>query len=593
MAILPLLTRPKWGCRAVRLRSANAARTRFRRLRRGSRQSPDKVGTAGIILAMSDVDSEAKTAVPDSGRARTQVLRAAGIVAAAVMLSRFVGLFREIVTRRYIGIETLDAEAYAIATPFPETIFLVVAAGAVGAAFIPTFAAYFEQDDDAGGWRLFSAVVNLMFVAMTLICLVSIVFAPQILLFFNGDKFATEPDLLPLTVLLLRIMLISPIIFGVSGVVMGALQARQHFLLPALAPTVYNLAIIVCTVLFAWTRWGAVMGLAIGTVVGAIGHLLIQIPALRWKQARYTAVLTVRDPGVLQVLRLMVPRVLGLSFSQINIFLLLLLTNTMMIGSLAALQTAFRLIIMPQGVIGQALAIAAFPTLASLAARKAFEEMRTIFADSLRLLAYLGLPVSVLFMLVGRPIVEILFQRGLFDATATDLVTIALFFYSVGIVALLAIEVINRTFYSLKDTLTPLLAGGLQVALMALFSLWLRDVVFPARGWNPVGAPALGLSLSNVVEVAVLLWLLRRKMGSIHGRSLANGVWRMGVAAVVMAVAMLGVLQFIDPVATWLYLLAGTAVGAGSYLLVCGLLHVKEQSQLLAYGMRLTRRVRG
>lgn len=537
---------------------------------------------------MSDADQTTPTAV-----GRLQVLRAAGIVAAAVMLSRFIGLFREIVTRRYIGIGTLEAEAYAIATPFPETIFLVVAAGAVGAAFIPTFAAYFEQDDEAGGWRLFSAVINLMFVAMTAVCLAAILFAPQMLLFFNADKFAAEPDLLPLTVQLLRIMLISPIIFGVSGVVMGALQARQHFLLPALAPTVYNLAIIGCTVLFAWTPWGAVMGLAVGTVVGALGHLLVQIPALRWQRARYTAVFTVRDPGVVQVLRLMVPRVLGLSFSQINIFLLLFLTNPMAIGSLAALQTAFRLIIMPQGVIGQALAIAAFPTLATLAARRAFEEMRTIFADSLRLLVYLGLPVTVLFMLVGRPIVEILFERGMFDAAATDMVTVALFFYAIGIVALLSIEVINRTFYSLKDTVTPLLAGGLQVLLMAGLSLWLRDVVFPARGWDPVGAPALGLSISNFFEVALLLWLLKRKLGSIHGRTIAAGVWRMGVATAVMAVAMWLVVGRMDPSNTWLYLIAGTVVGGGAYLLASAVMGVREQRQLLAYAGRLTARLRG
>ncbi len=536
---------------------------------------------------MSESNNQSSSAL--QGDSRSQVMRAAGLVGAMVMLSRVIGLLREIVTRDFLGIQSLEAEAYAIATPFPETIFLVVAAGAVGAAFIPTFAAYFEEENPAGGWRLFSAVVNLMFVAMVVICALAILFAPQMLMLFNGDKFSAEPELLPLTVMLLRIMLISPIIFGVSGVVMGALQARQHFLLPALAPSIYNLAMIACAILFDWLGWGAVLGLAVGTVVGALGHLLIQVPGLKWTHAQYSAVISVRDPGVRQVLRLMVPRVLGLSFSQLNVFLLLLLTNTMIIGSLAALQTAFRLIILPQGVIGQALAIAAFPTLAALAARHAFTEMRTIFSDSLRLLYYLGLPVSILFMFLGREIIDILFNLA---PSEVDMVAIALFFYAIGIVALLSIEVINRTFYSLKDTWTPLLAGGVQVALMAALSLWLRDVVFPAQGWNPVGAPALGLSLSNFIEVGVLMWLLRRKMGTINGRMIVDGIWRMVAASAVMAIVLWVLLPRLNVDANWLRLIGGTLASGVAYLLVSALLRVKEQSQLLGVGKRILGRVR-
>ena len=148
----------------------------------------------------------------------------------------------------------------------------------------------------------------------------------------------------------------------------------------------------------------------VGTVVGALGHFVVQLPGLRQKEAKYTAVFSLRDPGVKQVLKLMSPRVLGLSFSEINKFLIILLTDPMVTGSLPALNTAFKLIILPQGIIGQALGIAAFPTLSSLAARGERTEMRQIFADSLRILLFLGLPFSILFAVLGQPIVSFLFE---------------------------------------------------------------------------------------------------------------------------------------------------------------------------------------
>src|SRR5690606_24931100 len=152
---------------------------------------------------------------------RSLVLRAAGLVGVAVLLSRLVGLAREIVIRANLGIITVPAEAFEIASRFPETIFLIIAGGAIGSAFIPTFATYFEQDDSAGGWRLFSNVINLLTVVVTAVSLLSIVFAPQLVIWLADEKVAANPELLPLTVRLMRIMLISPIIFGASGVIMG------------------------------------------------------------------------------------------------------------------------------------------------------------------------------------------------------------------------------------------------------------------------------------------------------------------------------------------------------------------------------------
>jgi putative peptidoglycan lipid II flippase len=534
-------------------------------------------------------DENKNEAVPEAAvsNSRALVLRAAGLVGVAVLLSRVVGLVREIVIRANLGITTLPAEAYEIAVRFPETIFLIIAGGAIGSAFIPTFAAYFEQDDSAGGWRLFSNVINSLTVVVTAVSLLSIFFAPQLVLWLADEKVSNNPELLPLTVQLMRIMLLSPIIFGASGVIMGALNARQHFLLPALAPTVYNLGIIAGGLL--WPASGpedVALGFAVGTVVGAAGHFLVQLPGLRQKNARYTAVLNLRDPGVRQVMRLMSPRVLGLSFSEVNKFLIILLTDPMTTGSLPALNTAFRLIIMPQGIIGQALGIAAFPTLSSLAARGEKAEMRQIFADSLRILLFLGLPFSVFFAILGQPVVSFLFERGILGDEGTQFVTWGLLFYALGLVPLLALEVVARTFYALSDTLTPVLAGGVQIVIMWLLSLWFSQTIFPQLGWLPLGGLALGFSLSNMVEVLVLLLLLRRKLGGIQGGSLLNGLWRMSVASLLMAAGMWWVQGWLGDTAVLLQLIFISGLGGFIYLLACAGLRLEELTRLWQYGRR-------
>ncbi len=519
-------------------------------------------------------------------QAKTQVIQAAGIVGAAMLVSRLLGLVKTMVMTAYLGLG-LEASSFTAASTIPEAIFFIIAGGAIGSAFIPTFTAYFAHDDEEGGWRLFSAVINLVVLAVTALSIIAMVFAPQLITLFVPELVQADVAFLPLTVRLMRIMLVSSVIFGGSGVIMGALQARQHFLLPALAPIIYNLGIIGGAVVGARTVWGTATGMAVGTVVGALGHLLIQLPGLRVKQARYTAVLTLHDPGVKRVLKLMSPRVLGLSFSQINGFITLFLSGLITPESVPAARYALTIMLMPQGMLGQALGIAAFPTMSTLVAQEAWDEMRRIISDSLRLLLFFALPAAVVLMLLGRPLITVLFQRRQFDAQNADLVAWALLFYALGLIALVMLEVIARAFYALGDTLTPVLAGGAQILVMVVLSPWLIRSVFPALGWHPLGGLALGFSLSNFVEVAVLLWLLRRKMGGLNGRSLLSGLWRMIAASLLMMGAVWLTLQWLtDSSALWQSLL-GALFGGSVYLLACWGLRLAEIQQFWGYGRRL------
>ena len=518
------------------------------------------------------------------GNGRSQVMRAAGLVGSLVLVSRLVGLLRDIITKYYLGADSLEANAFATANRFPETIFLVIAGGAIGSAFIPIFSAYFSEENEAAGWRLFSAIINLLTIVSTIVAVITAVFAPNIVTLFIGAKISAEPELLPLTVKLMRIMLISPVIFGVSGVFMGALNARQHFLLPALAPIVYNLGIIVGVILIK----PPVIGLAVGTVIGALGHLLIQIPGLRQKGAKYTAVFTLNDPDVQQVLRLMAPRVLGLSFSQINKFISLSIigASALIDSSLVANDTALMLIIMPQGVLGQALGIAAFPTLATLAAQSAYDEMRQIITDSLRIMLFLGLPITVAFVLLRTPLISFVFERGAFTADSTRVAAWALLFYAFGLIPLIFIEVLARSFYALSDTLTPVLTGGVQILFMGGLSYWFSRFLFPSLDWLPVGGIALAFSLSNVLEIGLLLWLLRRKMRRLNGRSLLDASWRMGFGAMAMGLVMWGVLGLMETAVSWLQLILGGLVGTVVYLTTSFLLQVTELQQFIEFGRR-------
>ena len=211
-------------------------------------------------------------------------------------------------------------------------------------------------------------------------------------------------------------------------------------------------------------------------------------------------------------------------------------------------------------------------------------------SGSLRLLIFLGMPVTIALILLRIPIISVLFERGLFDAESTDLVASALLLISLGLVALLLLEVIARSFYALSDTLTPVLAGGVQVLMMVTLTLWLRDYLFAQRGWSPLGALALGFSLSNYAEVAVLLWLLRRRLGGLDGRTLLNGFWRILLASLLMAGSMWFLLSRLNIESQWIKLILGGFTGAVVYVLASWLLRVEEVKQIVQYGRdRLSR----
>lgn len=489
---------------------------------------------------------------------------------AATVVARLLGLARQMIVGNLFG-TTLEMDAFAAANVVTETLYLVVAGGALASAFIPVFTGLLTRDDRPGAWRLASRVANLILLVVSLLSLVTALLARPVV---DG---LLAPDMpaagQALTAELLRIMLVSTVIFSISGLLMGILNAQQHFLLPALAPSLYNVGIIGGALLLS-PRMG-IHGVAVGAVVGAALHLVAQLPALRGRGARYSFSLGLADPDVRTVARLMGPRVLGLAVTRVNFWVNTNLASSFGEGAVSALDYAMRIMVLPLGVVAQAVGIAAFPTLAELVARDELDEVRRTLARTLRAVLFLALPASVGLLALRIPIVRLLFERGEFTAQSTVSVGWALAFYAVGLTGHAGLEIVVRAFYALHDTKTPVLVGSAAMALNVVLSIALSRL-FDRLGWLPHGGLALANSLATVIETLWLLWLLRDRLAGVEGRWLLRGLLQFGLASLGMAAAILGLLACWPQAAALWQVTAGIVLGAAIYLGLGVLLRMDE-----------------
>jgi putative peptidoglycan lipid II flippase len=298
----------------------------------------------------------------------------------------------------------------------------------------------------------------------------------------------------------------------------------------------------------------------LGVVAGALGHLLIQISGLVRYGIRYAPILGLRDPGVREVGRLLAPRVVGLAAVQLNFLVNTILASGLAPGSLAALNYAWLLMLLPQGVFAQAVATAAFPTFSAQAAKGQRAEMRSTLAATLRAVLYLAVPAAVGLIVLRVPLVQLVFERGAFTALSTQRVAWALAFFALGLPAHSVVEVTVRAFYALHDTRTPVAVGIGAMALNVALSL-LFIQVFQGFGWMATGGLALSNSLATTVEMAVLLVVLNRRLEGLEGRRIAGSLGRTSFAALVMGGVASSVVALLAGASIWQQ--AGLAIAAG------------------------------
>jgi putative peptidoglycan lipid II flippase len=519
---------------------------------------------------------------PELPSAAGVLVRAGLVMTVAAVASRILGWIRLLVIGAQFGASS-ELDAYLAAFRVPDAIFQLVVAGALSAALIPVYAGYRARGEEAEGWALASSVINLVVLGLAALSAVMALLAPWLVpLIAPGFDAETTA----LTVKLTQIMLLSPVFIGLGAVLSGLLQAHGRFGPTAVAPLVYNLAIIAAAIFLAPTL--GVEALAAGVVVGAIGHLLIQVPALRRLDPAWRPRIDLRNRGVRRVGLLMGPRFLGVAAGQVNLIVSTALASGLAAGSVTAFTYAFQLSQLPVGIIGVSLAVALFPTLSREAALGRASEIRRHVNASIRVLYFVSAPLAVLMIVLREPLASVFFEYGLFSAESAERTASALAWFAIGVPAHVVVHILARAFYAMQDTTTPVAWAVVAVVVNIALMLILVD---------PYGVEglALALSVSATVEVVGLLIALRRRLGRLDGRLLLSSVGRSSAAALIAGAVMLASLAALGTAAPDLgegaigrlvILLAPATAGAAAYLLAALVLRAPELDVL----RRLVRR---
>ena len=505
------------------------------------------------------------------------------ILMTGYVASRVLGLVRTMVISSQFG-TSREYEAYVAANRISDTLFQVLAGGAVASAFIPVFAGYLARKNMDEGWRMASSLITIAFAIMTPVSLLLMLLAPQVMELMTPGW--DEPSQ-QLAANLARILMVSPLLFAISTLVTSILNSFSRFFLASLAPLAYNLSIIIGA-LFLGPRMG-VYGLAIGAAAGALFHLLVQLPGLMRQHMEFKPVLDLAHAGVREVGRLMIPRTLGLGVVQINFLVNVVLASQLVEGSLAYLDYAWMLTMLPLGVFAMAISTAVFPTMSEQGALDRLDEMKSTLTSALRLILYLTIPASVGLIVLGQPIVRLLLQRGDFRPEATAAVAYALGFFALGLAGHATVEIVDRAFYALHDTRTPVtVAFGAFLTNVTLSLILMRFLSF--------GGLALANAIAGLLEASILVRLLGRRLEGVRLAPLAFPLaifilW--GVAQGIVAVAVADYLAAVlDTGHIWGQLLqVGLSVAAGALVYV-GLSYAMRSRELMLILATLRARLR-
>ena len=458
--------------------------------------------------------------------------RAAGVTGAATLASRILGVVREQVLASLFGAS--DAmDAFNVAFRVPNMVRDLFAEGAMSAAFVPTFTKTLATDGREAAWRLASTVINALLLITGALVLLAILFAEPLVGAFAGN-YESVPGKLGLTVSLTRTMAPFLTLVAVAAACMGMLNSLRHFFIPALSPATFNVATVLCALLLtpAMSAVGLppIASIAIGTLVGGVGQIALQWPALRAEGYRHRFVLDLRDPGLHRILLLMGPGTIGLAATQVNVFVNTVLATGQGTGAVSWLNYAFRLMYLPIGLFGVSIATAIIPAVSRHVAARESAAIRTTVADGLSLMLMLNVPATIGLAVLATPIVQLLFERLAFTAVDTAATASALQFYAIGLVGYSVSRITAPTFYALGDSRTPVVVSVISV----LTNAGLNIVLSRAFGFTGL---ALGTSLAALLSATLLVWLLQRKLGGIDGRRIASSFVRVTVAALLMGAA--------------------------------------------------------
>jgi len=482
---------------------------------------------------------------PSSKKTHAGIVRSAGVVSAAVFLSRITGLVREVVFARFFG-AGMVYDAFVAAYRIPNLLRDLLAEGALSAAFVTTFSQRLSRDGQEEAYRLSNRLASLLIPVISLLCAMGLWLTPAIVdAMFPG--FAEVEGKRDLTIQLTRIMIPFLLFMALAAKAMGVLNTKGRFGIPALASAFANVTSIACGLTLAFVvgpRFGLepIAGMAIGILLGGMAQYAVQWPSLRGIGLRFRPDFHFNDPGIKQVLRLMGPAVLGAAAVQVNVVVNSIFASqitdaagVVVDGPVSWLGYAFRFMQLPLGLFGVAVASATLPSISRSAGAGQIDEFRDTLADSLGLVFLMTIPSAVGLAVLSRPVVGAVYQHGAFTAVDTEQTALALSLYCVGLAGYAAIKVLTPAFYALDEVRIPALTS-----LSSIFINYVLNWTFVrVLGWGH-GGLAFSTSAVALFNFCVLFWFMRNRIGGINGRRLMSSITRIGLSTGLMGAACWG-----------------------------------------------------
>ncbi len=502
------------------------------------------------------------------------IARSAGIIGAATLCSRILGLARDMVIAGLFGVYAY-ADAFVVAFRIPNLFRDLLGEGAANAAMVPVFSQYQDRHSKEAFWDLANVVLNLLLVVLATITLLGMTFAPFLVRIF-APGFIADADKLAITVSLTRVLFPYCLLICLAAYTMALLNSLKHFSVPAFAPCLLNISMIVFALIFG----EGVMGLALGVLVGGVLQLLAQVMVLYKKGWRLQLFRRFRHPEAKTIGQLMLPRILSSGIYQLNNLVdsafgsLAFLAGQ---GGVAVLYFSYRLIQFPLGIFSNALFQAILPELSIRALESGYDRLKNTLSFGIRAIFFLMLPASLGLVVLAYPIVRVIYERGQFDSYSTIMTAKAVVFYALGLSAYAAVKVLQACFFALKNTVTPTKVSALALFLNIVLNAVL---IFPMQ----ISGIALATSLSGIISAAVLFIILNRRLNGIDLKGILSSVLRIFLASLAMAGVCFFLSRQIIPgqgiLSKSVYLAVLLASGVVSYIVFCLLLRVREMQEL-------------
>ncbi len=494
-----------------------------------------------------------------------------------MILSRLLGFLREVMMMNTFG-RGMETDAFFAAFTIPDMMYYLLIGGALSAAFIPVFTSYLSMDKEEEGWKVASTFMNMIVILLLVLSVLGMIFAdylvPLVAYEFKGEQ-------LKLTAKLTRFMFPAVTFTALAGLQTGILNSYKKFNVASIGPILYNIGIIFGT-LFLSSHFG-ITGMAIGVVIGAISNFLFQFLFVIKKARYYRFIFDFNHPGVRKILKLIIPSLIGLSVTQINLVINQNIASGLDTGSITALRLANRVMQLPLGIFSVSIATVIFPTITAQITRGEIANFRKTFALGIRNILFITIPCAVGLMTLGLPLIRLLFEHGAFKEKDAIVTANALFFYTLGLPSQASIQILTRGFYADQDTKTPVKISFISVIVNIILNIFF--VRFTSLG---VRGLALAYSISSFINMMMLLNTLRKRMNGIKGKEIIVSTMKSSVASIVMGgfIVLLDLLfnkyfNIHDGEVQLIQVGIGTIFGSGIFLVMAHILKMKEVKNIM------------